>query len=126
MKLLLDTHIFIWACSDPSRIKAALRKAIAGSAEAVFVSAATAWEISIKRALGRLEFPVERIEAMLADMELLPLHVTLRHAVEAGALPKHHADPFDRMLIAQARAEGLTLASIDRRLTAYDVPIFGA
>ena len=125
MRLLLDTHIFMWVCSDPGRLKAATRKAITVSASAVFVSVATAWEISIKRALGRLDFPLDRIDTMLAEMDFAPLPMMIRHAVEAGELPRHHDDPFDRMLIAQARVEGLTLASVDRRLAVYDVPILG-
>lgn len=86
----------------------------------VFVSAVSGWEIAIKRARGRLRFPdVDR--AMLAALRLSELPVTLAHAAEAGGLPAHHRDPFDRMLIAQGRVEELTIVSRDRVFTDYDV-----
>jgi PIN domain nuclease of toxin-antitoxin system len=88
----------------------------------VLVSAVVAWEIAIKKAAGRLQAPDDLIEALEAnDFETLP--VTVTHAVAAGALPPHHSDPFDRMLIAQARTEGLQLVSVDRRFAQYDVDL---
>lgn len=89
------------------------------------VSAATAWEIAIKHALGRLDFPIERFVEFAQSMgfELLP--ITARHALAAGALPRHHEDPFDRMLIAQARTEGATLMTSDRKFPLYEVALFG-
>ncbi len=85
------------------------------------MSAATVWEIEIKRATGRLDAPGNLIEAVDASgFDHLP--ITLEHAVAAGRLPLHHRDPFDRMLVAQARVEGLTLATADPEITRYDVP----
>jgi PIN domain nuclease of toxin-antitoxin system len=99
----------------------ASRTAIAG-AEAVFVSAATAWEAAIKASLGRLAYP-DTIEAGVEASGFEKLGITLAHAERAGALPRHHADPFDRMLVAQALAESLTLVTTDRTLRRYGVSI---
>jgi PIN domain nuclease of toxin-antitoxin system len=98
------------------------RDIIANTAEAVFVSAATIWEIEIKRALGRLRTPgdlVQRVDE--AGYERLA--ITFEHAREAGRLPPLHKDPFDRVLVAQARLEGLTLASGDESIRRYDVSV---
>ncbi len=92
------------------------------AADAVFVSAATVWEIEIKRALGKLQAPDDLIECSdEAGYERLP--ITFEHAREAGKLPLLHGDPFDRMLVAQARVEGFTLASTDAAIKQYDVPV---
>jgi len=125
VRLLLDTHIFVWASGRDERLHPALRVAIQGDAHEIFVSAASAWEIAIKHAVGRLDFPVLKWDEMLATMGLAALPITPAHGVEAGALPRHHQDPFDRMLVAQARVERLTLVTQDRLLRHYDVPIFG-
>jgi PIN domain nuclease of toxin-antitoxin system len=124
VRLLLDTHIFLWACNAPERLSAAARLAIASDANAVCVSAATAWEIAIKCASGRMRFPLDQWEARIAELGVDPLPVTPAHAIEAGSLPRHHQDPFDRMLVAQARIEGLTLVTEDQALDKYDVTIF--
>ncbi len=121
MRLLLDTNVFLWWRADDRRLSEASRTAIAG-AEAVFVSAATAWEAAIKAALGRLVYP-DTIEAGVEASGFEKLGITLAHAERAGALPRHHADPFDRMLVAQALAEGLTLVTNDRTLRRYGVSI---
>jgi PIN domain nuclease of toxin-antitoxin system len=126
VRLLLDTHAFIWACVDPEKLSRAERQAIADPDNDVLVSAASAWEIAIKRALGRLDFPIERFEEFVSSVGFEPLSVTVRHAVAAGALPRHHDDPFDRMLIAQARLEGATMVTADGKFPLYDVPLFGA
>jgi PIN domain nuclease of toxin-antitoxin system len=126
MRLLLDTHSFIWACADPDKLSRAGQQAIADPDNDVFVSAATAWEIAIKRALGRLDFPVERFEEFVSSMGFEPLPMTARHAIAAGALPRHHDDPFDRMLIAQARTEGVTVVTEDRMFPLYGVALLGA
>ncbi|HWK47980.1 MAG TPA: type II toxin-antitoxin system VapC family toxin [Stellaceae bacterium] len=125
MRLLLDTHIFIWACVEPRRLSGAEREAISSSDNDVFVSAASAWEIAIKRTLGRLEFPVERFEEFVAAMSFEPLPMMSTHAIAAGGLPRHHDDPFDRMLIAQTKVEGATIVTQDRKFSMYDVSIFG-
>ena len=89
------------------------------------VSAITPWEISVKQAQGRIDFPLDRFDEIIAGMgfEVLPIECT--HGIAAGRLPKHHRDPFDRMLIAQAMTDGLTLVSADRAFDRYDVPVLG-
>ncbi len=121
MRLLLDTHTLIWAAREELRDDA--HKAIEEVADSVFVSAATIWEIEIKRALGRLQAPEDMIERVdESGYERLP--ITFEHACEAGRLPLLHGDPFDRILVAQARTEGMTLASADAALQRYDVAVF--
>lgn len=123
MRLLLDTQVFLWAASDRTRLPVPALEAIRSPDNDVLVSAATAWEIAIKVAKKALDFPVQQffpaVRAM--DMELLPM--TAAHALAAGALPPHHADPFDRMLVAQARLEGLVLVSVDGLIPLYEVPL---
>jgi PIN domain nuclease of toxin-antitoxin system len=119
--LLLDTHVFLWWRAAISKIDPAVRDAIA-QADAVFVSAASAWEAGIKQALGRLKLP-DRFESGVEESGFEKLPVTFAHAERAGALPPHHRDPFDRMLVAQAIEEHLTLVTHDRRLEPYDVSI---
>ena len=122
MRLLLDTHALIWAARDADRLSDRAADAIRDPANDVHVSAVSGWEIAIKRARGRLRFPdVDR--AMLAALRLTELPVTLRHAAEVGRLPDHHRDPFDRMLVAQARADDLTIVSQDSALSAYGVAV---
>jgi PIN domain nuclease of toxin-antitoxin system len=121
MRLLLDTHAFLWWRGDSRKLRANVRRAIA-DAQIVFVSAASAWEASIKAALGRLQIP-DTIEAGVIDSGFEKLPISFSHAEAAGRLPPHHADPFDRMLVAQARAEGLTLVTHDRRLARYEIEI---
>lgn len=123
MRLLLDTHALIWAARDPERLSDRAAVAIAAPNNEVLVSAVSGWEIAIKRALGRLRFP-DPDRAMLAQLAMTELDVTLVHTAEVARLPTHHRDPFDRMLIAQAKAEGLVLVSKDRVFDAYDVDIF--
>ena len=102
-----------------------MRVAVAAPDNKVFVSAVTAWEIAIKHALGRLKFPLDRFDDVMLRMGFDVLPILATHAIAAGGLPRHHDDPFDRMLIAQARIEGLTLVSSDQAVARYDVPIFG-
>lgn len=118
MKLLLDTHVFLWWRLDSPRLKGRLRQAILDPATEVYVSAAVAWEIVIKRALGRLVFEGGVGEAVIEE-GFAPLPVTVAHVDEVASLPDHHRDPFDRLLIAQARREGLTLATHDRIMKRY-------
>ena len=119
--LLLDTHVFLWWRSQPSKISPEASKAIA-TAEIVFVSAASAWEASIKVALGKLRLP-ESFETGVTRSGFQRLPIGFGHAARVSNLPPHHRDPFDRMLIAQAQFEGLALVSHDRTLAPYDVPI---
>lgn len=120
MTLLLDTHVVLWWRLDSRRLKGAVREAIATS-ELVWVSAASGWEVAIKRALGRLELR-QPFASMVAASEFVELPITLSHAEEIASLPPHHADPFDRMLIAQARVERATIVTHDRHFSLYDVP----
>ncbi len=120
-RLLLDTHVFLWWRADSRQLRAAARAAIS-AADLVFVSAATAWEAGIKSALGRLRIP-DTIAAGIADSGFEELPITVAHAEAAAALPPLHADPFDRMLVAQARLERLTLVTHDERLRGYHVDV---
>lgn len=123
-RLLLDTQIFIWWRGDPRRLTAGVRDDIA-AADLVFVSVASAWEAAIKVSLGRLDLP-DTVEAGVLASGFEPLFISFSHTARAAALPLHHRDPFDRMLIAQAQAEGLVLVTHDRRLEPYDVEILWA
>ncbi len=123
MKLLIDTHIFVWMTGEPERLSPAAAAAVVHPGNDVFLSAVSVWEIAIKRALGRLSFPLERLDAVLAEMGVEVLDLTAAHGIAAGGLPRHHDDPFDRALVAQARIEGMTLVSADQAVARYDVPV---
>lgn len=120
-KLLLDTHVFLWWRINSPRLGHEARDAI-GRAELVFVSAASAWEASIKVALGRLELP-EPLENGVVDSGFEKLLVDFVHAERVADLPHHHKDPFDRLLIAQAQTERLTLVSHDPVFEEYEVEV---
>ncbi len=120
MRLLLDTHVLLWAVLNDPRLTETQARAITDGD--LYVSAASVWEIGIKRALGKLRVPEELFNIVL-DAGCHPLPVSWAHAEVAAALPPHHNDPFDRMLIAQARCEGLHLASSDTKLAVYDVEL---
>jgi len=121
VRLLLDTHVVLWWRTNDVALGAEARTAIA-SAERVLVSAASAWEVAIKVALGKLRIPGPFARAVEAS-GFSELPITFQHAAHAGALPPHHADPFDRMLIAQAMSEGLTIMSHNRAFAPYGVPV---
>lgn len=123
-RLLLDTHVFLWWRGEPGRLPCEVRDRIA-TAELVFVSAASAWEAAIKVSLGRLKLP-DTLEAGVLASGFEKLLITFAHAEQAANLPSHHRDPFDRMLVAQAQAEGLTLVTHDRLLEPYAVEILWA
>ena len=122
MNVLLDTLILLWWLADDRALPDVARTVIAEPATTVVVSAATVWEIAIKKAAGRLDAP-DNLMPTLDDNDFDTLPMTASHALDAGRLPLHHADPFDRMLIAQAAAEDLTLVTADRRFDHYDVPV---
>jgi len=121
VKLLLDTNVVLWWQGDLGKLTDRLRVTIR-SADEVYVSAASAWEAEIKRSLGKLTFP-ESFADILAFNNFKELAVTLEHAAATSALPHHHHDPFDRMLIAQASVEGCTLVTADRTFAMYGVPL---
>ncbi len=121
MTFLLDTHVLLWWLDDPRRLSGAARKAIGDASSVVYVSAAVAWEIAIKKALGKLEAP-DDLEAVLAANRFVPLPVTIPHALAVLKLPDHHRDPFDRLLMAQAIHEGLTFISRGPHVAAYGLP----
>ena len=121
MRLLLDSHVFLWWKAADPRLSPARVRAIA-EAEEVYVSAATAWELGLKVSLGKLRLPESVEDGILASgFSELPVH--FRHTREAVVLPPHHHDPFDRMLVAQALCEGLTLMTHDDKITKYEVAV---
>ena len=125
MRLLLDTHALLWWLSDWDEIAATTRDAIADPENEVFVSAVSGWEIAIKKDRGRLVAP-DNLSAVVEKKHFEHLPLSFEHSERAAALPPHHRDPFDRMLVAQAQAEGLVLVTRDARIPLYDVPIMPA
>lgn len=121
MRLLLDSHVVLWWAADDPQLSTEVRDEINAPANLVFLSAATVWELAIKHAAGRLEIPADLVSRALEN-GLRPLPIELEHAAEAAALPAHHRDPFDRMLVAQARRESMTLVTADGAIGRYDVP----
>lgn len=124
MRLLLDTHAFLWAVGAPERLSAKARPMIADERNEVHVSAVSAWEIAVKARLGRLEVAddVERsIPDQIARHAFQPLSIQIRHALKVASLPDHHRDPFDRLLVAQALVEDLVLVTSDSQLRRYPI-----
>ena len=120
MTLLLDTHVLLWWLADDPRLTPAMREAIADPSTSVMVSAASAWETAIKAAVGKLTVP-DGLQQELKRHGFDELPVTVEDGLAAGALPGHHSDPFDRMLIAQAARRRFVLVTADRRFADYDV-----
>ena len=123
-RLLLDTHVVLWWLADDPTLSGELKVMIDEEVD-VFASAAVIWEVAIKQALGKISAPVDLPER-IRDSELQQLAITGDHAIESGRLPLIHRDLFDRVLIAQARVEGLTLVTRDSRIHQYDVAILTA
>ena len=126
MNLLLDTHVLLWWLGDVDQLRAPTRRAIADPRNTVYVSAASAWEIAIKVALGKLTVPPDAqrwLPEAVRDSHFSPLPITIEHATGVEHLPRHHADPFDRLLLAQATAEQLTLVTADPLMEPYGVPL---
>lgn len=107
------------------RLGPGIREAIVAAENQVLVSAVTPWEIAIKQGLGRLNFPLDRFDATIDGMGCGILPILPSHGIAVARLPRHHNDPFDRMLISQALVEGLTLVTQDRAIMQYEVPVFG-
>ena len=124
MNLLLDTHAFIWWNAHDRRLADVARNAIRDPINRVVVSAASVWEIAIKRKIGKLSFRHDVLPAIFAD-GFETIDITPQHADAAGSLPLHHADPFDRLLVAQAGIEEFVLVTQDRQLLPYGVPLIG-
>jgi PIN domain nuclease of toxin-antitoxin system len=124
-RLLLDTHVLLWWLADDRQLGPNAREAIGAGRNQVYVSAASIWEISIKRALGKLQAP-DNMDGIVETAGFDPLPISLFHGEQAGRLPDIHRDPFDRMLIAQAQAEGLDLVTSDRFIPQYGVNILVA
>jgi PIN domain nuclease of toxin-antitoxin system len=123
MNLLLDTHVLLWWMQGSKRIGPRAKAAIFETGVRLWLSAASVWEMSIKTAAGRLSLdsPVGESIPALLKQGVRSLPISVRHAMVAGNLPFHHHDPFDRMLVAQAQCEGLTLVTADPQVMAYDV-----
>ena len=122
MNVLLDSHALLWALHDPGHMRPAAATVISDPTNAVFFSAATAWEMELKAAKGKLALPEEWLEtAEQAGFRHLP--VTARAAQASTRLRRHHTDPFDRMLVAQAQEHGLTIATRDPLILQYGVPV---
>jgi len=124
MKVLLDTHVFLWWIVDDPRLSPRARKIIGNEENTPFLSAASAWEIAIKAKLGRLKLPddPERFipeQMALNAIESLPVQVS--HALHVYTLPEYHSDPFDRIIIAQAQLEGLPILTADSQISRYEV-----
>jgi PIN domain nuclease of toxin-antitoxin system len=126
MKVLLDTHTFLWWITDHPKLPSRVREIIGDGNNELFVSAASGWEIAIKAKLGRLQLPDEPQRFILEQLSLnaiqsLPIQIT--HALHVFSLPDHHRDPFDRILISQAQLEGLPILTADPQIALYQVEI---
>jgi PIN domain nuclease of toxin-antitoxin system len=124
VRVLLDTHAFVWWLEGSPRLSRRARSVLEREGNEIFVSAATAWEITTKARLGRLPFASEvaaDVFGAIVGQGFHPLDITTVHAQRAGWLPGHHADPWDRMLIAQAQAEGLAVVSNETRFDEYGI-----
>lgn len=122
MQLLLDTHALIWWLSKDVKLSARAYKEIANPCNLVFVSAASAWEIAIKKSIKKLETPDDLVEQINAK-NFQPLAITIEQALAVEKLPMHHQDPFDRILIAQAQCLNLTIVTRDLKFNSYDVDL---
>ncbi len=129
MNSLIDTHCWLWWLSEPERLNARARRRIADRRNAVFFSAASAWEIAIKAALGKLRLPepaATYVPSRVSAQGMVPLPINQRHALHLETMPPHHRDPFDRMLIAQAQIEALPVLTADRNFLPYEVKVLWA
>jgi PIN domain nuclease of toxin-antitoxin system len=126
MRYLLDTHTFLWWNMDDAQLSSLARELIANGNNEIFLSAASAWEITIKTARGRLtlpEDPTRYVSNRLSLHGFQALPVQIHHAVQVYKLPLHHADPFDRLLIAQSQIESMSLISVDMEIRKYEVEV---
>src|SRR3972149_12130605 len=127
MKVLLDTHTFLWWITADNRLSSSAREFITNGDNELFLSAATGWEIAIKAQLGRIKLPKEPHSFIAEQLRLnviqsLPIHMS--HALHIYSLPNHHRDPFDRLIIAQAQLENLPILTTDPQIAKYKVKVF--
>jgi PIN domain nuclease of toxin-antitoxin system len=128
MKILLDTHAWLWLLAAPERLSAEAQARVLAGTTVLYLSAASSWEIAIKQALGRLDVggdPEHVIPELMQRSDVVALDVTHQHTLRAGALPLHHRDPFDRLLIAQAEIEKLPIMTADPVFAEYEVDVVG-
>ena len=129
MNVLLDTHVWLWSLASPDRLSPETRSLLSSTRNVLFLSAASAWELAIKAALGKIELPepVETyVPTRMARQGVTPLPVTHTHALRTSTLPSHHRDPFDRLLVAQALVERLPILTADAAFHRYDVEVIEA
>ena len=124
-RLLLDTHVLQWSLTGSRKLSQRAREVVEDPRSEVFVSSISGWEIALKRALRKLQAP-DNLEASIKKQGFTPLPLTFRHAEQAGTLPPHHGDPFDRMLVVQAQIEGLIVITRNRHISRYDVRTMAA
>ena len=122
MTLLIDSHVLLWWQEDDPRLSTRARQAIEGGDVTPCFSAASVWELAIKQAKRKLSLPTRFVSELLNE-GFVEIAISSRHAVVAGALPPHHRDPFDRMIVAQAQSGGMTVVTRDVRIAAYDVAV---
>ena len=122
MRLLVDSHAALWLLNEDARLSGRADQMLTDASNEVLLSAAVVWEVAIKRSLGKLDAP-DGFAGMLLEAGATPLAVSIDHARAVRCLPWHHRDPFDRLLVAQARLEDAVLLSSDERLRAYDVRV---
>ncbi len=126
MSFLLDTAVWLWSVWEPTKMSQPARDILSDSAQEIFLSPVTSWEVAIKAASGKLQLPEPPgtyVPTRMVRQGLRPLPISHQHALVVFGLPPHHRDPFDRMLIAQALVENLTLLTADREIKKYDVPL---
>lgn len=126
MKVLLDTHTFLWWITDDNRLSSSAREIITNGDNELFLSAATGWEIAIKAQLGRIKLPKEphsfiAEQLRLNSIQSIPIHMS--HALHIYSLPNHHRDPFDRMIVAQAQLEDLAILTMDSQIARYEIKV---
>ena len=126
MHILLDTRVFVWWLMEEPRLKKCVLDRIGDANSVVYISAISIWEILIKSNLGKIKMPTRGLEEQIRNNGFSALPISVSHALAAGALPMHHRDPFDRMLIAQAQVERLTLITSDTRIKQYKVSVLNA
>jgi PIN domain nuclease of toxin-antitoxin system len=129
MRILLDTHVWLWMVTEPDRLSSSQRDTLIDPETELYLSSVSIWELTIKLSVGKLKYTgnaAVQIPIHIAQTGVRALSVTAEHALAVLELPPHHRDPFDRMLIAQARVEALTLMTADQRFADYDVPLLNA